>query len=152
MKAITVIQPWATLAAIKAKEYETRGWATDYRGQLGIHAGKDPRFVYMRSQDYICGIEPYCSILNKNARRIAETYPHPLEMAKRIMPLGAMIAVCDLVDCIPTIAIADMLSDQERAFGDFTPGRFAWKLENVRMLPEPILMRGKQGLWEWREG
>ncbi|KQO04623.1 hypothetical protein ASF12_13925 [Paenibacillus sp. Leaf72] len=39
MKAITIIQPWATLIAIGAKQYETRGWSTKHRGALAIHAG-----------------------------------------------------------------------------------------------------------------
>jgi hypothetical protein len=39
--------------------------------------------------------------------------------------------------------------EQERQFGDFTPGRFAWVLENVQRLVEPVEARGWQGLWEW---
>ena len=45
MKAITVIQPWASLLAEGAKLYETRSWKTNYRGEILIHAGKkDPLF------------------------------------------------------------------------------------------------------------
>jgi hypothetical protein len=40
MKAITIIQPWATLIAFGEKEFETRSWATNYRGNLAIHAGR----------------------------------------------------------------------------------------------------------------
>ena len=32
MKAITVIQPWATLLASGRKRIETRSWRTNYRG------------------------------------------------------------------------------------------------------------------------
>jgi hypothetical protein len=39
------------------------------------------------------------------------------------------------------------ISDQEWAFGDYSPGRFAWELRNVRRLPEPILARGALSLW-----
>jgi hypothetical protein len=48
----------------------------------------------------------------------------------------------------PTVA-ADM-TDQ-RPWGDFSPGRFAWLLDDVRKLDEPIPARGRQGLWEWDE-
>ena len=41
MKALTITQPWATLIAIGAKRFETRGWSTPYRGPLAIHAGKN---------------------------------------------------------------------------------------------------------------
>ena len=34
MKALTLTQPWATLAAIREKRLETRGWRTSYRGPL----------------------------------------------------------------------------------------------------------------------
>lgn len=40
MKALSLWQPWATLIAIGAKQYETRGWSTPYRGPLIIHAAK----------------------------------------------------------------------------------------------------------------
>ena len=33
--------------------------------------------------------------------------------------------------------------------GDYTPGRYAWKLANVQKLPEPIPAKGRQGLWNW---
>jgi hypothetical protein len=36
-------------------------------------------------------------------------------------------------------------------WGDFTPGRWAWLLADVRKLAEPIPARGRQGLWEWDE-
>lgn len=39
MKALTLHQPWATLVAVGAKQVETRGWATRYRGPIAIHAG-----------------------------------------------------------------------------------------------------------------
>jgi hypothetical protein len=38
MKALSVMQPWATLIALGAKHIETRSWATSHRGQLAIHA------------------------------------------------------------------------------------------------------------------
>ncbi|WP_253299500.1 2-oxoglutarate dehydrogenase E1 [Paenibacillus barcinonensis] len=40
MKAVTIIQPFATLAALGVKTLETRSWATKHRGPLAIHAGQ----------------------------------------------------------------------------------------------------------------
>jgi hypothetical protein len=61
--------------------------------------------------------------------------------------LGAAIAICDLVDCVPiTQELIDQQSEQEIAAGEWTVGRYAWKLENITPLkPQPI--RGRQGLW-----
>lgn len=41
------------------------------------------------------------------------------------------------------------ISDQEKAFGDYAPGRFMWFLKNVRELKHPIPAKGALGLWEW---
>ena len=37
MKAISIIEPWATLIKEKKKFIETRSWQTSYRGELYIH-------------------------------------------------------------------------------------------------------------------
>ena len=34
-------------------------------------------------------------------------------------------------------------------YGDYSPGRWAWRLEDVRRLAVPEPARGKQGWWEW---
>jgi len=33
--------------------------------------------------------------------------------------------------------------------GDWTPGRYAWELQNVTFLSDPIPEKGKQGLWNF---
>lgn len=45
MKAITILQPWANLIACGAKKIETRSWATQYKGQIAIHAAKNKNIV-----------------------------------------------------------------------------------------------------------
>lgn len=40
LKAISILQPRASLIACGAKKIETRGWSTSYRGPIAIHAGK----------------------------------------------------------------------------------------------------------------
>ena len=39
MKAITLVQPYASLIIDKRKRIETRSWLTHYRGEIAIHAG-----------------------------------------------------------------------------------------------------------------
>ena len=36
---LTIRQPWASAILLAGKDVENRGWATDYRGRLWIHAG-----------------------------------------------------------------------------------------------------------------
>ena len=39
MKALTVRQPWTSLIIAGHKNIENRGWPTNHRGKLAIHAG-----------------------------------------------------------------------------------------------------------------
>lgn len=123
MKAITVIEPWASLLALTAKEYETRSWQTKYRGPIAIHAGKTRLKYYPRGLD-------------------SEIYAMECHF-------GCVIAIADLVDIIRmTPEFIASVSTRERAMGDWEEGRFAWKLANVRRI-EPVPARGMQGLWNW---
>jgi ASCH domain len=36
---LTIRQPWASAIFVAGKDIENRGWATEYRGRLWIHAG-----------------------------------------------------------------------------------------------------------------
>lgn len=133
MKAITLWQPWASLIALGLKQYETRSWATNYRGPLVIHASKknDAEIRdYCQQPDIKAGLQAH----NLNSYDL---------------PYGAALCVCTLVDCIPTERAIRSISLQESAFGDYSRGRFAWKLGNVQAFYEFIPCRGAQGLWEW---
>lgn len=61
------------------------------------------------------------------------------------LPTRAIVAIARLVDVSPTDELT--ISSTERAAGDFGPGRYAWRLVDVRPLSTPIPYRGKQGLW-----
>lgn len=130
MKAISLWQPWATLIAIGAKEYETRSWSTPYRGPIVIHAAKT------KDSLNICSREPFRSVLMASGCSVVD------------LPFGCAVCVADLIDCIPTYKIAPTLSQQERAFGDYSAGRFAWQLSNARVFKNPVPIRGAQGLFD----
>lgn len=127
MKAITIDQPQASLIAIGAMALETRPLATDYRGSLAIHASKKPVRV----------ADPYHRIVLESAG-----------VDWRCLPQGVVLAVCILIDC-RTITRADTPCYPEYAFGTYTPGWHAWRLSDVRPLPEPVPARGRRGLWNW---
>jgi hypothetical protein len=155
VKTLTLTQPWATLVAIGRKTFETRSWSTNYRGPLAIHAGKGTAEFTPRELRELCNREPFKSVLAEAGYegRALQTWD--------LLPRGAIIAVCDLVDCIPTDSQGKRahwyetprlsVGEPERSFGNFGPNRFAWKLANVRRLREPLPARGALGLWdhEW---
>jgi activating signal cointegrator 1 len=141
MKTLTLTQPWATLVAIQEKSIETRSWWTSYRGPLAIHAAKG----YPPGCRKLCLTEPFLTAL-KAAGLIQYGVWHP---SNNDLPLGAVVAVCRITDCVAVHGMAHTLSAQERAFGDYTFGRFAWLLADVHPLPAPIPATGRLGLWDW---
>ena len=55
----------------------------------------------------------------------------------------------EIVDCVPVEEIMHKLTERERVLGDYSPGRFAWVLQNPIMFEKSIPARGKQGWWNW---
>lgn len=78
MKALTIIQPWATLIASGHKMNETRSWKTNYRGEVLIHAGKNPK-------DYTSG----CYIDDPDGRHFQEAGITPNNFED--LPRGSII-------------------------------------------------------------
>lgn len=142
LKALSLWQPWASLIAIGAKRIETRSWSTDYRGPVAIHASKH----WTDKESVLVTTEPFATALRAHVS----------------LPFGAIVAVADLVDCLPTITegfdsvtvessdgscIIIPPAEPERSFGNYAPNRFAWVLTNVRALPTPIWCAGHQKLY-----
>lgn len=146
MKAISLWQPWASLIATGAKKIETRSWATNYRGPLAIHAAKTDN-QELRSMMSFWQIQTGLAPLKGKKNILPElTWSG---VCWEDLPRGCVIAICKLVDCIPTDNMTQKQIEIEQYFGDFTPGRFAWILEDIQPLPEPMPAKGKQGLWDW---
>lgn len=145
MKALTLIQPWATLVAIGAKRIETRSWRTTYRGPLAIHAAKG----FSKWAQGLCHDDPFRTALANVG----------------FLPLGSVLATCSLVGIVPTTQFQQSpvyewsgpdgrqyhyeLTKDEMQFGDYSPGRFAWLLADMRPLDVPVMARGALGLWKW---
>lgn len=142
MKALSLWQPWASLIAIGAKQYETRSWSTPYRGLLAIHAAKRWTLDEARAMKHFLLTFP-----DLRAALSPDGLLRP--------PLGAVLCVCKLVDVLPTEEAYRIITHKEWQFGNYSEGRFAWKLELTEVFDPPIRARGAQGLWDWewvREG
>ena len=110
------------------KSFETRSWRTRYTGLLAIHAGLSTSHLSL-SHD-----EPFHSALWQNGLDAA-------------LPLGAVLCIVELVGCYRTTFISP--SELERKFGDWSAGRYAWKLKVYRVFDDPPKASGMLGLWEW---
>lgn len=156
VKAITIWQPWASLIACGAKQFETRSWPTKYRGPIAIHAAKKP-------------FDTDC-YLDRELHVFASALGLPDIYSFEKLPYGAVIATAELVGCHRILNngsgkklsaylqranyAREYIQGNELLFGDWTPGRYAWELQDVKLLATPIPAKGKQGLWNWedREG
>lgn len=122
MKALSLTQPWATAIVLGLKHWETRSWPTGYRGEVCIHASKGfPRW--------------------------AKDFAEEMGLDVASLPLGRIVCVAHLAECRQTATLAPTLTYEETQWGDYAPGRYAFKFENVRVLPEPVLACGKLGFW-----
>lgn len=153
MKTISLLQPWATLAALGLKGIETRSRPSSHRGQLAIHASKGFP-VWARE---LCSLEPFRTALFGENGRFTSHFD---------LPLGVVIATCQMTECclIKKDGLYKLTPGQphwkpeyhgplpeepEHSFGDYTPGRYAYIWENPKLFPQPVPAKGQLGLWNW---
>jgi hypothetical protein len=126
MKAITVWQPWAQLIVTGQKLVENRVKPHPWRSAIGkrvaIHAGLNRR-----------GID--------QAGRFGFD----------VLPVGSIVG---FVTVVAVLSVDDIRSgkclERYRHLADHvhTEGPWCIVLENAEVLPEPIVAKGAQGLWE----
>lgn len=138
MKVISIWQPWASLIVHGLKFFETRTWPAppSVVGQvIGIAATKniipdqrdaynDPEFQFFYEQS---GLES-------------------LENLPRGYLLGTVLL--HSVELV-TEDFLEEITREERAFGWYTIGGYAWRLRYPKLLSHPIPIRGKQGIFEY---
>lgn len=158
IKAITIWQPWASLLASGTKKYETRSWATNYRGPILIHsARKTPESTFRAFE-----MDRY------NRPELFNAVWKTFNCTAHNLPTGRIIATAELVAChmihentgstgqiyiLPggdtsePIYLCDL--GDEQYLGDWTPGRYAWEFKNMQVLERPIPEKGGQKLWNY---
>lgn len=130
MKILSLIEPYATLIKNNKKVIETRSWKTNYRGELYIHAS-----------------------MSKISKNDLNNPPLMQLIENENMNYGYIICKCKLVDCI--YMTKEFINDikennyQEYICGDYQVGRYAWILENVKPLKQPIKAKGRLGIWNY---
>lgn len=129
MQAISLHQPWASLWLTNSKVHETRAWAMKYRGWLAVHAAK-------RIPDYEGDLpEIFEGIVDSEFG----------EMWRSQLPRGAIIGAVHIVSCGATERAA--VGPVDYHCGNYSPGRFAIKRDNIVILKTPIPEIGRQRYW-----
>ena len=127
MKAISLWQPWATLMALGYKTIETRGWRTNYRGPLLIHAAQKKVKMDYDFNKLICKL-----------------VQNPLGF-----PYGAIVCKVDLIECqIMTARNVPSPESLEYELGYYVVGRYMWITEKSLMFNHPIPWKGSQGFFD----
>ncbi len=123
MKCLMLKQPWAWLVATGRKPIETRTWKTMYRGPLAIGA----------SQLY--DVAGASDLLSRSIH-----FPEASQLVR-----GAVLATVNL-------SLIEPYRKSHEALGlvPFTEGekRFAWFLDDVKMLETPLPITGRLGLFD----
>lgn len=140
MKALSLLQPWATSVVQGHKVWETRSFKTKYRGKLLIHASQK----WTKAQSNLLFTDPFNKFLKP---------PHSLSV-------GAIIGSVDLVDCISTEEWFDMTVSEkwttnqmldQIGFGNFDAGRYAWHFQNPVEFERPVQASGALGIWTFHQ-
>ena len=130
MKVLSLTEPYATLIKEKKKLIETRSWKTDYRGELYIHASATsiPKELEEDAE--------FMSLIDKNT-----------------LNFGYIICKCNLVDCVCMTEdyVENMKKNnhQEYICGVYQEGRYAWILEDIKPLENPIKAKGQLNIWNY---
>jgi len=150
LPAITLWQPWASLVAAGVKPFETRGWPPPRRligARVAIHAARRPTerdFDPATAAAIAAALNDpgwpdllprgavLCSAVLAGAYRVGE------ETA------AGHAAVIAMVPGSPAVAAIDT-----DPFGDFSPGRWVWRLREIVPVEPPVPARGHQGWWRW---
>lgn len=122
MKAIVLHQPYAAAIMLGLKRNETRPRPWSHTGDLAICSGKRQ----MEGADW----------------KLVEQFPEYVWSDE--IKYGVVLCVVRMIKCVRSESIAE-LSDTERQFGNYAPGRFVYLTTDLRRLARPVPVVGRQG-------
>ncbi len=138
MKIISVWQPFASLIVTGCKIFETRSWPAP-KSVIGTTIGIASTKSMNVDQQLHCadGFFQECF-----ARTGLGDWME--------LPRGYLLGTA-LVDSIElmTEEFMEDVSEEEKAYGNWELGNYAWRLRQPKLLTRPIPIRGKQGLFDW---
>jgi activating signal cointegrator 1 len=128
VRMLSLWQPWASLIAWGDKKIETRGWGTEYRGWVAIHATAKLMPEGRTAVDH----PAIWAVMDR------------MDVTIEDLPLGGILCIARLVDCV-RFSGETKTPEPECHFGDFRTGRYGFVLEGVRALPAYLKCAGQQG-------
>lgn len=133
MKALSIKEPFASLVALGIKKIETRSWKTNYRGEIYIHASLTKNVIKDKKRE-----EKLSLLLPANYK----------------FKQGNIICKAYLKDCIyMDDRFLDEIKKNETEYlcGRYEIGRYAWVLDDIKILEKEIPAKGKLGIWNFNQ-
>lgn len=138
IRAFTTRNPWAGLLARGRMRYRTHKDRTHYRGPVAIHAARTRTDLSRRDREFF--------LLLAKAFDLVDVQTLLAQLNR--LPHGAIVGLAEVVDCFEITEKTWLsLTREQLVFANWTPGRWAWVIENARPLEQPIPSRGYQGLF-----
>lgn len=162
MKALTIWQPWASLIIAGAKPYEFRGWrppASIIGQRIVIHAAA--RKIDTREAWHLYGLLAHRDESETLRLAAAETCLIPVRAFgvlgraagmpnHRELPMSAGIGTAIVGEPRLGTEIAEQFGVPRANDSDRDQhANWGWPMLEIEAWPEPIPMRGAQGLWNW---
>lgn len=156
MKLLSLWDPWASLMGLGVKTIETRDWPTKHRGWLAIHASKNG----LSKADLVA----QCDEPRFRAALVGfDPFPGNPDPPDRRFPFGHIVAIVNVLDCLPTVGevcnpgvfddYPKRFTAQELAFGNYEKfdavtgrRRFGFVTDKLFRLPQPIAYKAHQGV------
>jgi activating signal cointegrator 1 len=138
MKALSLLQPWAGLAVLGIKEFETRSRNTHHRGLFAVHSSarmtKEGKELLTWLTENMEGFQPgsrkyiICTSMGVVLGHVelVETYSTDIEYVKR-----------------------QHINNREMRFGNYSPGRYFYKLKDPLLYAKFYPVKGMLGFWNW---
>ena len=141
MKAISIWQPFATLIVTGCKIFETRTWPAP-SPVIGQRIGIASTKTIKPEQRAHFADETF----QMNYQRLG--LPDKIEDLPHGFMLGTVIL--DSVELM-TEGFLEEVSNEEKSYGWWREGFYAWRMISPELFSEPISVRGAQGIYEWRK-
>ncbi len=152
IRALSLLQPHASLVALGEKHIETRSFQRTYLGPIAIASSAAWKAAAKRRAF--------------EDTDFAEAWRRHRDLIESVddLPLGMIVAVARIVAYLPSELIVAMDRKRERrsrlvlegvtcgeseiAFGDYSRNRFGWVLADVHRLTAPVPCKGALGIWK----
>lgn len=134
MKALSLLQPWASLVIFGEKEIETRSWRPSNKEidtTIAIHASK----AFNAEERQMALMSPFREALKAHGFKTLGDVPR-----------GVILGTVRIVTFERSESVITQLATKELAFGNYEEGRWGWRFADVRRI-EPIACRGALSLW-----